>query len=114
MGIQLPKIGRQRLAVQTPLARARRHRRLMREIAIEAGLTAPDLGQRATLARAGTLALLLEDAEREAIACKSPSADSIIRMNGELRRLRAELRTNAPQDDGETLEDVIADVRGQK
>jgi hypothetical protein len=107
---QLPKISYQRLVQQTPLARYRRHRRLMREFAAEAGITTPDITQRATLARAGTLALLLEDAERDAIAGKLPSADAIIRMNGELRRLRQELRTNAPQDQGTWQEKLAASL----
>jgi hypothetical protein len=100
---KLPKIGRQRFERQTPLARRRRHFRLMREIAQQAGLEAPNLAERAVLSRAATLHLTLEDAEHALIHGKRDDADQgerlsvtdLVKCNSELRRLMRELARNA-------------------
>jgi hypothetical protein len=61
MASEKSRVAYLRYGKKTPYARRRRHYRLMREIAHEAGLKAPDAGQRATLARAAHLSLMLED-----------------------------------------------------
>jgi hypothetical protein len=95
MTVDLPNIARLRLQ-QTPHARRRRHTRLMRELAAEVGLKSLDIGQRATLARAATIALALEDAERGLVDGERLSVGDIVKANSELRRLRQELRKAAP------------------
>jgi hypothetical protein len=102
------RIAIQRPGRETPLARRRRHCRLVREFAREL-LESPSIAERVALARCATLQMAIDGAERLLIAGEAIDPGVLVKMTGEQRRTLAELRKHArPPDTGPTLAQIIA------
>jgi hypothetical protein len=74
------RIAIQRPGRETPLARRRRHCRLVREFARELNLESPSMAERVALARCATLQMAIDCAERLLIGGEAIDAGALVKM----------------------------------
>jgi len=92
----------------TPLARHRRHLRIMRELARDLNLARPTEAERMLLSQAAALALQSERLRAAIVAGTTVDHESLVKLASEQRRILTVLAKHAPpKRAGPTLGDLL-------
>ena len=92
----------------TPLARHRRHLRIMRELARDLNLARPTEAERMLLSQAAALALQSERLRAAIVAGTTVDHESLVKLASEQRRILTVLANHAPpKRAGPTLGDLL-------
>ena len=103
-----PRPRRAREPRQTELARKRRLARIVRDLAREAGISAPSIAERGALEQAATLAMRAADLRTAIVRGEPVDGGELIRLSGEARRVLAGLRKRADAKPHVPLRDRLA------
>jgi hypothetical protein len=94
--------------VDSPLARHRRHLRIMRELASELGIEQPSVAERGLLEAVATLTMRSEQLRASIVRGEPVDGDLLVRLAGEARRIMTILAQRAPEPHVQTLDEYLA------